>query len=61
MGTVYGLMQCVGGTLNMILPAITSTVLTHFDGNWGAVFWALLLACAVQFGLISWLVRSLAA
>ena len=61
MGTVYGLMQCVGGTLNMILPAITSTVLTHFDGNWGPVFWALLLACAVQFALISWLVRSLAA
>ena len=61
MGTLYGLMQASGAAFNLMLPLLTAAVLKNFEGDWAPVWWGLLLVCVVQVGLVSWVVRSLAA
>lgn len=52
--------QAVGALFSLAIPLLTAAVLELFGGNWAVVIWGLLAVCALQFGIISWLVRALA-
>ena len=59
-GTLYGLFQCIGALLNVLIPTLTACVLKYFEGDWAPVLRALLAVCVVQFGIVSWVVRECA-